>query len=181
MTGQAIIVAILAGERNPHALAGFRDWRVKASEEHIARSLEGNWQEDQRFVLKQEQDSYEFGQKQIAQCDQLLQQYLQQQEDRSHVASLQEGESLPYSQEMVYLAGRPYHKKAERCRCRGAVLEALRRQFSSLFWIVINSTSESPGVRANALTDSRIVSNPLESATGLILRESLLWLSLCAS
>src|ERR1700726_1613853 len=33
MTGQAIIKAILAGERDPHVLAGLRDWRVKASKE----------------------------------------------------------------------------------------------------------------------------------------------------
>jgi transposase len=90
MTGQAIIKAILAGERDPHELAALRDWRVKASKEEIARSLEGNWQEDQLFVLQQEQDSYEFCQKQIAHCDQRLQQYLQQQEDRSQGGSLPE-------------------------------------------------------------------------------------------
>src|SRR3989440_264988 len=43
MTGQAIIKAILAGERNPHKLAAFRDPRVKASEEEIARSLEDHF------------------------------------------------------------------------------------------------------------------------------------------
>jgi len=58
MTGQAIITAILAGERDPHELAAFRDCRVKASEEEIAHSLEGNWQEDLLFVLKQEQAGY---------------------------------------------------------------------------------------------------------------------------
>jgi hypothetical protein len=42
MTGQAIIKAILAGQRDPHKLAAFRDPRVKASEEQIARNLEGN-------------------------------------------------------------------------------------------------------------------------------------------
>src|SRR5882724_164194 len=42
MTGQAIIQAILAGERDPHKLAEFRDPRVKASKHEIARSLEGN-------------------------------------------------------------------------------------------------------------------------------------------
>jgi transposase len=42
MTGQAIIKAILAGERDPHQLAAMRNWRVKASKEEIARSLEGN-------------------------------------------------------------------------------------------------------------------------------------------
>ena len=74
MTGQTIIKAILRGEREPHKLAEFRDPRVKASEEQIARSLEGNWQEDQLFVLQQEQDSYEFCQKQMAECDRQLDQ-----------------------------------------------------------------------------------------------------------
>src|SRR5436309_661953 len=90
VTGQAIITAILAGERNPHKLAEFRDPRVKASEEQIARSLEGNWQPDLLFVLQQEQDGYKFGQKQIAECDRQLKQYLQQREDRSHGAPLPE-------------------------------------------------------------------------------------------
>jgi transposase len=90
VTGQAIVHAILAGERDPHTLAAFRDCRVKASEEEIARSLEGNWQEDLLFVLKQEQDGYEFCQKQMAECDQRLQQYLKQREDRSAGANLPE-------------------------------------------------------------------------------------------
>jgi transposase len=79
-----------AGERDPHKLAAFRDPRVKASEDQIARSLEGNWQPDLLFVLKQEQDGYEFCQKQMAECDRQLQQYLQQREDRSHGAPLPE-------------------------------------------------------------------------------------------
>src|SRR5579859_535753 len=82
-TGQAIIQAILAGERDPQQLAAWRDARVKASQEEIARSLEGNWQEDLLFMVKQEQDGYQFCQKQIAECDQQLAQYLQQQTDRS--------------------------------------------------------------------------------------------------
>jgi transposase len=90
VTGQAIITAILAGERNPHKLAEFRDPRVKASEEQIARSLEGNWQPDLLFVLQQEQDGYKFCQKQIAECDRQLEKYLQQREDRSHGAPLPE-------------------------------------------------------------------------------------------
>ena len=89
-TGQAIIKAILAGERDPHKLAAFRDPRVKASEEQIAQSLEGNWQPDLLFVLKQEQDGYEFCHKQMAECDRQLAQYLQQREDRSHGAPLPE-------------------------------------------------------------------------------------------
>lgn len=77
VTGQAIIKAtILAGERDLQKLAAFRDPRVKASEQDIARSLEGNWQEDLLFVLKQEQAAFEFYRKQMAECDRQLEQYL---------------------------------------------------------------------------------------------------------
>jgi transposase len=61
---------------------------VKASEKEIARSLEGNWQEDLLFVLKQEQVSYEFCQKQMAECDRQLEQYLRQMEDCSQGIAL---------------------------------------------------------------------------------------------
>ena len=90
VTGQAIIKAILKGERDPHKLAALRDYRVKANEQQIAHSLEGHWQPDLLFVLKQEQDGYEFCQKQMAECDRQLAQYLQQREDRSHSAPLPE-------------------------------------------------------------------------------------------
>jgi transposase len=90
VTGQAIIQAILAGQRDAHKLAELRDPRVRASEEQIAQYLEGNWQEDLLFVLKQEQQGYEFCQQQMAACDRQLQQYLQQREDRSRGASLPE-------------------------------------------------------------------------------------------
>lgn len=90
VTGQAIVKAILEGERDPRKLAEHRDARVKASEEEIARSLEGNWQDDLLFVLQQEQDGYDFCQKQIAECDTRLEEYLKQREDRSGGASLPE-------------------------------------------------------------------------------------------
>src|SRR5437879_8420504 len=66
VTGQAILKDILAGERDPHKLAALRDPRVKASEEQIARYLEGNWQEDLLFVLKEGQEAYEFCQLHMA-------------------------------------------------------------------------------------------------------------------
>jgi transposase len=87
-TGQAIIKAILDGERDPHKLAAYRHARVEASEEEIAQSLEGNWQDDLLFVLQQEQSGYEFCQKQMAECDRQLAQCLAQLEDRSQGASL---------------------------------------------------------------------------------------------
>src|SRR5215470_13158543 len=65
VTGQAILKAILGGERDPRELAAYRDCRIEASEEEIAQALEGNWQEDQLFVLGQEQAGYEFCQKRV--------------------------------------------------------------------------------------------------------------------
>jgi transposase len=76
LTGQAIIRAILRGERDPQQLAKLRDYRVAASEAEIAHSLEGNWREDVLFELQQVVDAYDFHQKQIAACDVQLQRYL---------------------------------------------------------------------------------------------------------
>ena len=87
-SGQAIIHAILKGQRDPYELAAMCDVRVKASEEEVAHALEGNWQEDLLFMLQQELDGYEFCQKQIAECDQRLYQYLQHRPDQSAGATL---------------------------------------------------------------------------------------------
>jgi transposase len=76
VTGQAIIRAILRGERDPQQLAKLRDYRVAASEAEISHSLEGNWREDVLFELQQVVDAYDFHQKQIAACDVQLQRYL---------------------------------------------------------------------------------------------------------
>jgi transposase len=89
-SGQAIIHAILAGERDPYELAAWCDVRVKASEEEVVRALEGNWQEDLLFMLKQEQDGYDFCQKQIAECDEQLYRCLREKPDRSASATLPE-------------------------------------------------------------------------------------------
>jgi hypothetical protein len=51
-TGLAIIRAILTGERNPEKLAKLRDWRIKASEEEVARSLEWNSRAGLRVELR---------------------------------------------------------------------------------------------------------------------------------
>jgi transposase len=73
VTGQAIIRAILAGERNPAKLAKLRDRRIRATEEEVSRSLEGNWREDMLFELRQAVAAYDFIQKQMTECDQRLQ------------------------------------------------------------------------------------------------------------
>ena len=57
-TGLAIMDAILAGERDPHQLAKLRDWRIKANEETIVKSLVGDYREEHLFVLRQSLECY---------------------------------------------------------------------------------------------------------------------------
>jgi hypothetical protein len=45
ITGQTIIWAILAGERDPQRLAALREPGCKKSEEEIGRALTGTWRE----------------------------------------------------------------------------------------------------------------------------------------
>jgi len=77
VTGQAIVRAIVAGERDPMKLAALRHPRTKASREQIAGSLQGNWRDELVFVLKQELAMYDAYQQRIVECDQHLESYLQ--------------------------------------------------------------------------------------------------------
>jgi transposase len=70
LTGLAILDAIVAGERDPGVLAKLRDPRIKASEETIRKSLEGNWRAEHILVLKQRLSLYRSYRDQIHDCDQ---------------------------------------------------------------------------------------------------------------
>ncbi len=69
VTGQRILRAIIAGERNPHVLAQHRDRRVKASCEDIAKSLQGNWRGEHLFSLQLAVQMFDFLGEQLKQCD----------------------------------------------------------------------------------------------------------------
>jgi len=75
-TGMAILKAILGGERDPERLAALADRRIQASRQEIAQSLEGQWQEDQLFVLRQVHDLYFFHLDSIADCDRHIEAHL---------------------------------------------------------------------------------------------------------
>jgi transposase len=75
VTGQAIVRAILAGERDPWKLAKLRDGRIAATEAEIAHSLQGHWREDVLFELRQVVSAYDFFQQQMRDCDQELVRY----------------------------------------------------------------------------------------------------------
>src|SRR6516165_7321592 len=76
LTGLAIVDSIIEGERDPAVLAKLRDPRIKASEETIRKSLEGNWRAEHVFTLKQSRKSYQHYQEQIRACDEEIEKRL---------------------------------------------------------------------------------------------------------
>jgi len=82
-TGQRIVRAILAGERDPETLAALSHPGIHATPAEIAKSLEGTWQPDLLFVLKQEVDLYDTYQLRIAECDQELERHLKSFADKT--------------------------------------------------------------------------------------------------
>jgi transposase len=68
-TGQDIVRAIVAGERDAFKLARFRNYRVHASEEQIAKSLRGNWREEHLFCLTQALKLFDTHQDLIGEAD----------------------------------------------------------------------------------------------------------------
>lgn len=88
-TGMAIIRAILNGQRDPEELAALRNPRCKNDTATIAKSLHGNWRKEHLFSLEQTVESFDFFQKQIGICDQMIEQYLASFDDRSNGGSLE--------------------------------------------------------------------------------------------
>jgi hypothetical protein len=68
-SGQKILRAILAGERDGKVLGAMKNVRVRASVEEIAKSLQGNWRAEHLFALKQALGSFDFVATQLADCD----------------------------------------------------------------------------------------------------------------
>ena len=76
-TGQKILRAIVAGERDGLALARLKNSRIRASEDEIAKSLQGSWRAEHLFALKQALDAFDFCGTQLAECDAQIQNQLQ--------------------------------------------------------------------------------------------------------
>jgi transposase len=78
VTGQKIVRAIVAGERDPQELAAYRDCRIKASEEEIAASLQGTWRAEHLFALKQALAAFDFCAAQLSECEREIEQVMQE-------------------------------------------------------------------------------------------------------
>jgi transposase len=74
LTGQRIIAAIVAGQRDPNC---------KNDRETIAKALEGTWRPEHLFALQQAYDLYRFHHRQVAECDARIQAELARLPDRS--------------------------------------------------------------------------------------------------
>lgn len=75
-SGMSIIRAILAGERNPHALASLADVRCKSNRETIASALEGTWDMEHILSLRMAMETYEFFLSQIQYIDNQMEIFL---------------------------------------------------------------------------------------------------------
>ncbi len=76
-TGQKILRAIIAGERDGHVLAAMKNVRIHASTDEIAKSLQGSWRGEHLFALKQALDAFDFCGTQLAECDAEIERQLQ--------------------------------------------------------------------------------------------------------
>ena len=77
VTGMRIVEAILAGQRDPMALATLKDPRARASQEELAKALQGDWRAEHLFVLRQALEGYRFYQAQLQACDTEIATYLE--------------------------------------------------------------------------------------------------------
>ena len=68
-SGLNIVEAILAGNRDPKHLSTLVDIRVKKSQQEIADSLQGSWQEELLFELRTSLDFYKVYEKALLECD----------------------------------------------------------------------------------------------------------------
>lgn len=76
-TGQKILRAIIAGERDGKVLAAMKNGHIRASADDIAKSLQGNWRIEHLFALGQALSMFDFIGTQLAQCDAAIEQQME--------------------------------------------------------------------------------------------------------
>jgi transposase len=76
VTGMRIVRAIVNGERSAATLSEFRDPRCRSSKATIQAALEGNYQAEHVFALRQAIIMYDAYQQQVHECDTEIEQVL---------------------------------------------------------------------------------------------------------
>jgi transposase len=79
VSGQAVVRAILEGERDPQRLLALCDKRIQRTKaEAVKESLRGTWAEEHLFALAQAVQSFDHYQRQIQDCDRQIELLLQE-------------------------------------------------------------------------------------------------------
>ncbi len=135
-TGQKILRAIVAGERDPLKLAQLRHPSCKSREDEIAKALTGTWQPEHLFALKQLLEIVDFYTQQLAQCDAELERQFAAVKPRWDVPAELLG--LPKTKPGSRSKNQPaYHARAELYRITGVDLVAVEGISASLAQTII--------------------------------------------
>ena len=113
-TGLRILDAIMAGERNAKVLVQLRDDKLckKTTKEQLEKALEGDWRPEHLFALKQALETYRHLLKQVAECDEQIQQMLAKVEVPEHKAP--EGSAPPNPKAKEKVEAKPRKKRFHR-------------------------------------------------------------------
>lgn len=100
-TGQRILRAIGAGERDPRTLAALRNSRCPKDVDEIALALTGTWREAHLFVLKHAVALFDFYTAQLSECDAQIE----------HVFSVIQPRFEPAPEELLPIGSPTPHRK----------------------------------------------------------------------
>jgi transposase len=135
-TGQKIIRAIVAGERDPLLLAQLRHPSCKSREDEIAKALTGTWQPEHLFALKQSLELVDFYTQQLADCDAELERQFAAVKPRWEAPT--KLPTLPKTKPGSRSKNQPaYHARAELFRITGVDLVAVEGISASLAQTII--------------------------------------------
>lgn len=114
LTGMKIIKAIIDGERDQHKLASLRDHRCQKDVIEIAKGLEGMYQEEHVFALKQSHEAYQFFHAQILECEKNIERELTRLNEVLHLSKGMEPEVIGLPDEKVENFSEPIKKVKRR-------------------------------------------------------------------
>jgi len=136
-TGQAIIRAIVAGERDPLKLAHLRFPGCKSSEDEIAKALTGTWQSEHLFELKQNLQLVDYYTQILRECDAELERRFAAVKPRWDAPA--DLPKLPKAKHGSRSKNEPaYHARAELYRITGVDLVAIQGLSASLAQTILS-------------------------------------------
>lgn len=106
VTGMKIMEAIVAGERSGEVLSALAHYKIKKTKQEIADSLQGDWKEEQLYILEDELAMYKKCQERMVSCDKKIEAAL-----KIMVSKIPQQAAVTTVQKPVGLAGGKEKKK----------------------------------------------------------------------